>query len=585
MQAPDQNYRSARLDPEVVYQQLNEGLGLEYEPVCISAHLAALIYNRDAIVRRVVNSYGNLMAKSEWTITASDSNIAAYIRDAIDSMHLIKWLGQASARAAIFTESFLVLPADWEQFPRVCGVTDWECFHNGDRPPQDCFLLRIEAEQNLTRFLKYFYPYLELSTQLLLLGMVSESMVISSEQVQEDLKRIPLEQQEQYLSNLIESFRDGVYNRGISLVSKDTKVELLHRKLDAVLDSFNVIRDNMIAASSLPHAQVMNFSREGGGLAGIDKREAQALSEEVNLRRVTYWSETANWIIDRLLLRIGAEPGSARIQWLDTPRQDPTDAAEIAERESKMYSNYINAGVITPEEVRHSKFQGSKLGFGQVNLESDVPSNNILTDALDRDEGLVQALWDEYRANTNMGVSDYLLWLRDERRLQNNVDGFWFSLTLELISADYNTFASSKKLQEHALRSLKAIARFRVAEPGLPHFTCGISPQNINLRNWGYDIYKDKGFTAPEAAKAPVHKHKAVSGQKYSRNFYSFRASTEHQDAAISDLKTFFADTINPDPQPLAGLFKPELKVQKSAYDDLSNFYQFTGEDDFIDLW
>lgn len=531
----DSNYRSARLDPEVVYEQLNEGLALEYEPICISAHLAALIYNRDAIVRRVVNSYGNLMAKSQWTITASDSNIAAAIRDALDSMNLIKWLGQASARAAIFTESFLVLPADWEQFPRVWGVTDWECFYNGDRPPTDTFLLRITAEQNLTRFLKYFYPYLELSTQLLLLGMVSESMIISSDQIQEDLKRIPPEQQATYLANLIESFRDGVYNRGISLVSKGTKVETLHRKLDAVLDAFHVAKDNMIAASSLPHAQVMNFAKEGGGLAGIDKREAQMLSEEVNIRRTTHWSEATNWIIDRLLLRMGESPGSARIQWLDTPRQDPVDVAEIAERESKTYENYISAGVITAEEVRHSKFQGSKAGVGQINLENEPQSRNIMLDALDRNEDLLQALWAEYKANTNLDLGDYLLWLGDERRFQNNVDGYWANLTLELLSADYTTFADSKQLQEHALRSLKVIARFRVADAGRPKYGCGLTPQAINLRNWGFDTYKDKNIEAPDAAKALAHKHTPISGQKYSRI-----SGTKHQD----EIDSFFADSL-----------------------------------------
>lgn len=495
-----QQYSNNRIPAEDLYEELNIGLQEEYLGLQLDASVAALIYNRDPIVRRVTNTYGFLMSRAPWQVLSSDSKLASYCRDAISKLDLPNWLGKATVRASIFSESFLILSPDWEQSPKILGIFDFESKLRREYPPEGSFLLRITAEASLARFLKYFYPYLQVTNELHLLATVCETVWVKDSDLATDLKRLEPGEQALLLQQRVDAVKSGFYNRGVVLTSGNAEIELLHRKVDSVIKALEALTDRMIAGAVLPYSAVLGTPKLGAGLSSLDRRDAQSIAEQVDSRRIQNWSVVTNWIINRLLLRIGADPGSAVISWESSLTLEATDNSEVAERESRTLKNYVEMGSVSPEEVRNSKFKGSKLSFGQLNLENeeDNPySTNFLTDAISGSEELIEKLWEEYRGIVNMSGLEYLSWLRNPEHNQITIDSQWFPSTLKLLSANYKQFKYSKELQDHALRSLSAIARFNTAKPGKISGSYSYQPKFINLKNWGVNKLKNKEIKSP----------------------------------------------------------------------------------------
>lgn len=485
LQYSSQPYRSSQIESESVHELLNGGMVREYEGVEISADIAGLIYERDAIARRACNYFGNSMSIADWQINCGSSEIAAYIRDALLQLDLFTHLGNATNKATVFSESFLVLDSGWEQQPKIWGVYDYGRARMRDVPSPGSALLRVTTESSLARFLKYFQPYLEVSNNLHLLALVSSFCVIEQDELAKDLKRVPPDQQQQYMLQRLQAFSQGMANRGTVLVSGGTKVELFHQKADVLIEALDKLQANMISATGGTYQSILGYSKEGQGLSSINLTENMSLSETNDTKRKQEWTIITNWIIDRLLLRIGETPGIATIEWLTSLRLQAEEESRILMREANAMKVFVEMEAITPSEVRNSKFRGSKTAIGQINLEDNEvsPLQEEINDALEDGQEL-RNLYKQYKETVNVGSGEYSSKVRQVK----NVDKYFFNRTKQLLKCNEEDFLRSQELQQHAIRTIGLIHR---------SLSCSSIDDLLlkkNLLCWGLDLNKQNKF-------------------------------------------------------------------------------------------
>lgn len=157
--------------------------------------------------------------------------------------------------------------------------------------------------------------------------------------------------------------------RGV-VVDKDTEeMSLVSRTYTGISDILEQLRNEMVAASGLTKPQLL--SEHPTGLAATGESERLAEAEAIKSDQIDKWQEQLEFDIQLQLKLNNVELNNWHWEWFSLFQLTNTEESEIYTRYAQSDSLYLSNGVLTPNEIRQSRFKSQK--FNQtITLEEDT---------------------------------------------------------------------------------------------------------------------------------------------------------------------------------------------------------------------
>lgn len=148
------------------------------------------------------------------------------------------------------------------------------------------------------------------------------------------------------------------------MIDKDNdEVEYLNRNFGGIEPIIGKIRESFIGASGIPHDKLFGESPSGLGATGED--EARVWADEVAGFQVSVWQPKLRGLFEKLLAIASrataqAVPDDWEIVFPSIARRNEQSDASLRSQNAATDSGYIRDGVLSPEEVRQSRFGGAE---------------------------------------------------------------------------------------------------------------------------------------------------------------------------------------------------------------------------------
>ncbi|MGL4883043.1 MAG: anti-CBASS protein Acb1 family protein [Waterburya sp.] len=156
--------------------------------------------------------------------------------------------------------------------------------------------------------------------------------------------------------------------RGMVADMSHEKMEFVGRKFSGVAEILDRVKDEMVAASGLTRPQFLQ--EHPSGLAATGESERRAEADSIRALQEDKWGENIRFDCELLLgTTVGWE-----WEWKNLYQSTPSEESEIRKDLAQTDKLYIELGVITPEEVRNSRFAGADYSIETTLLRNDAKS-------------------------------------------------------------------------------------------------------------------------------------------------------------------------------------------------------------------
>ncbi|MEO1374888.1 MAG: hypothetical protein AAFW70_11310 [Cyanobacteria bacterium J06635_10] len=462
------------------------------------------IYQSDNFIAKLVENLSHYLSSFPWQLKTTNNSLAAEVREYLESISLMRFLGKAYKFASIYDISYLVLAQDSDAALRIedvvhlgnrydTDVTNYYRFTPSFYPSNnreifafDGQLLEMGSSDFIGKYYWHYDRYLEALEDAKLLASRADFTTAFLEDLETLVNVTTLEEQQQHLNNIKESLDNAKITGGSAIFSGKGRIENHGRDSSEAIKIIEPCKEAFIAATGLPEFFVMGKVSAGGGFGNSSDLEKNTITNLVRSRRQIYFTPVVNFIIDRYLITTGRIPGTVLIDWDVTSPVSGKEQSEIELNKARKHEIEVKSNILYPEEIRETYYQ--KSGEEEVSIEDSVFESTPLPSSLAR------KIWSEFQSKNNMSFNDSIRW-RDCRGIEDSPqDKMLFSKYLILKCASEEEFYRREELQDWAYQINKRIRYLQSLNPSKTRDSC--------LRTLGTEVTKHRKTISPEQIEA-----------------------------------------------------------------------------------
>lgn len=162
--------------------------------------------------------------------------------------------------------------------------------------------------------------------------------------------------------------------RTFALDRQQEELKLVSRQFSNLDNILEKLKEEMVAASGLTRPQLIQEHPSGLAATGQSERLAQA--DQVQSLQEEKWGDLIREDLTLFFAQIGYKTQNWSWEWDSLFQLTPEEEASKRESLARADSSYLAAAVISPEEVRESRFRGLDFGDDINLIDGDIEGNS-----------------------------------------------------------------------------------------------------------------------------------------------------------------------------------------------------------------
>lgn len=197
-----------------------------------------------------------------------------------------------------------------------------------------------------------------------------------------DMSQVLQGQSSNDLIRRVKMFNKLKHNSGTMVLDKETEDMMqINTPLSGVRDIVEMSLNLLTAVWRIPK---IKYIGEGeGGLNASSKEQMHSFYDFIQSQKEKMFTEPLETVKKILLLNMGKEPDEAlTFRYPPLWEMDEAERADLNEKKSRVAVAYINAGVLSQEEVRANLSMDKNSGYSQIDVD-DVPEREEPTENIE----------------------------------------------------------------------------------------------------------------------------------------------------------------------------------------------------------
>lgn len=319
----------------------------------------------DGIEEAYLTGWANFMSGAPYSLNGSAEAIA--VAEELDLGSVLEELRQAYIASALSGKMVRFTFGEGGEPHEFTWKSASRRFID-DPDPLD---IEWKAVEDLPRWRGHYHRYREVLESLPELLKRLEILAIEDSELGRRSAQLSEGELREQIRTDTTALNEVLRNDGFLIHSSSKKISAIHRDASQVIRGLEALKDDALAASGYPEAYLWGSQSEGGGLAGVDRRDRERIEMGVAFRTSRTWGRVVDRVLAEWLYSQGVTE-KVTISWGSPFKASPEDASKTDLCSAQAAEIWIALGVFTVEEIR-AKYLGGTAPSQEVSPDDESP--------------------------------------------------------------------------------------------------------------------------------------------------------------------------------------------------------------------